>query len=102
MLIGVMQRHQFMEILGLVMKDGASLDKYVNETSVEKFIADNPSTKHFTIVAANVTIERVIELFGNRKLTAVILTEDGTNAGKLRGIITTADIIDLMKILEGY
>jgi CBS domain-containing protein len=84
------------------MSGGASLDKYLSETSIEQFLTENPSTSHFTIVSARVTIEEVIELFSDRKLTAVLITEDGTSGGALRGIITTADIINLMKVLEGY
>jgi predicted transcriptional regulator len=105
MLIGVMQRHTFLEILGRNLADGKvhSIDKYVNETTLETYLRDNnTTTHHFTIVSNNATIEQVIELFSNRKLSAVIITDDGTSGGKLLGIVTTADIVDLMQILEGY
>jgi len=102
MLIGVMQRHSFLENLGHVIKDGRKVDEYLENTNIEQYLRENPSTTHFTIVSARVTIEEVIELFGNRKLSAVIITDNGTSGGNLLGIITTADIIGLMQILEGY
>ena len=48
------------------------------------------------------TIEEVLKLFDNRKLTSIIVTDNGTAGGKLMGIITTADILDLMQVLEGF
>ena len=102
MLIGVMQRHFLLEVIGRVMKEGNGVDKFLAETSIETFLQTYPNNAHFTIVSGRVTIEMIIELFGDRKLTAVIITEDGTSGGKLMGIITTADIIELMQILEGY
>ena len=102
MLIGVMQRHFLMEIIGRVMKDGHSVDQFLGETSIEQFLQNYPNNSHFTIVSARVTIEKIIELFSDRKLAAVIISDDGTVGGKLAGIITTADIIELMQILEGY
>jgi predicted transcriptional regulator len=102
MLIGVMQRHFFMEILGLVIKDGRDVDDYLLGTTLEQFLREYTSCVHFTIVSARVTIEEIIELFTNRKLSAILITDNGTSGGRLMNIITTADIISLMQILEGY
>ena len=102
MLIGVLQRHSFLEELGHVLSTGASLDNFIAETNIETFLREHPTTVHFTIVSSRATIEEVIELFGNRKLTAVIITDNGTSSGKLMGIVTGADIMGLLKILEGY
>jgi predicted transcriptional regulator len=102
MLIGVMQRHSFMETLGHVMKDGRGIDNFLNTTNIEQYLITYPNTAHFTLVSSRVTIEEVIELFSNRKLSAVIITDNGTSGGKLMGIVTSADIISLMQIIEGY
>ena len=102
MLIGVMQRHFLLEIIGRVMKEGRGVDQFLTETSIEEFMHTYPNNSHFTIVSGQVTIEEIIELFGDRKLASIIITEDGTSGGKLMGIITTADIIELMQILEAY
>ena len=102
MLVGVMQRHKFLEYMGHILADGRSIDDYLSKTTIEEYLREHSSTEHFTIVSARVTIEEVIEMFSNRKLTSVLITENGTSGGKLMGIITTADIIGLMQILEGY
>jgi len=102
MLIGVLQRHSFLETLGHVMSSGRGVDDFLNTTTVEQYLREYPKTTHFTIVSARVTIEEVMELFSNRKLSSIIITDNGTSGGKLMGIVTQADIIDLMNILEGY
>ncbi|MCL2228496.1 MAG: CBS domain-containing protein [Firmicutes bacterium] len=103
-LIGVLQRHSFLENLGHEMKKGHGVDKFLAETSIEVFIRDFADTRqHFVIVSQRVTIEEVIELFGgNRKLSAIIITSDGTSGGQLIAIVTNADIIELMKVLDSY
>jgi len=103
MLIGVLQRHSFLGHIGYVMKEGKDLDDFLIGTTIEQFLIDHPPrTTRFTIVSARVTIEEAIELFNNRQLSAIIITSDGTSGGKLMGIVTNADIITLMQILDGY
>jgi predicted transcriptional regulator len=102
MLIGVLQRHSFLESLGHIAREGRSLDEFLGSTTIEAFLRETPLNTHFTIVSAKITIEEVIEKFTNRKLSAILITSDGTSGGKLIGIVTTADIIGLMRILEGY
>ncbi|MDR0462369.1 MAG: CBS domain-containing protein [Christensenellaceae bacterium] len=103
MLVGVLQRHTVLEGLGHVMKSSRSLDDFLKSTTTEVFLRDFPNNKnHFTITSSRVTIEEVLELFTNRKLSAVIITSDGTSGGKLTGIVTNADVLNLMHILEGY
>jgi len=102
LLIGVLQRHYFLETLGHTMSATDGVDDYLTNTSIEQYLRDYPKTDHFIIVSARVTIEEIIELFSNRKLSSVIITDSGTNSGNLIGIITQADIIYLMNIIEGY
>jgi len=103
MLIGVMQRHSFLEQLGLVIGTGnVSIDQYLGTTTIEQFFHERPAHEHFRIVSARATIEEVLAIFGDRKLTAVIITDNGTSGGNLKGIVTNADIIGLMQILDDY
>ena len=102
MLIGVLQRHSFLEIIGHVMQQGRGLDEFISTSSIESFLREFPCNKHFIIVSTRVTIEEVLELFNNRKLSAIIITSNGTSGGKLMGIVTNADIMALMQILDGY
>jgi len=101
-LIGVLQRHTFMEALGKILEQGRSIEEFLKNTTAEQYLREFPYTTHFALVSAGITIEEILELFGNRKLTSVLITENGTSGAPLLGIITTADIIDLMQILEGY
>jgi predicted transcriptional regulator len=103
MLIGVLQRHTVLEVIGHEIKRGKSVDEYLSNTTIETFLKEYPNSgTHFSIVSSKVTIEETLELFTNRKLSAVIITSDGTSGGKLVGIVTNADVLNLMHILEGY
>jgi len=62
-----------------------------------------PQSGHFTIVRQDVTIEQVLTIFNNnRKIAAVMITENGTAMERPIGFLTNADIIDLVKIIESY
>ena len=102
-LIGVLHRHIFVEAIAKVAKNGRSLDSFLSGTTVEQYLCEFPSNNHFTIVSAAITIEQVLALFNNnRKITSIIVTTDGTASGILKGIITPADILDMMNIMEGF
>ena len=101
-LIGVLQRNTFMEAFGKVLEENRNIQDFLTKTTVEEYLREFPYTNHFTIVSSKITIEEILELFGNRKLACVLVTENGTSGAGLLGIITNADIIDLMQILEGY
>jgi len=101
-LIGVLQRHSFVEALGRVIESGRSVEKFLQATTIEDYLREFPNNTHFTIASAKITIEEVLEMFNNRKLASIIVTDTGNAGGKLLGIITTADILDLMQVIEGY
>ncbi|MCL2755802.1 MAG: hypothetical protein FWE45_02000 [Firmicutes bacterium] len=103
-LIGVIRWRKFIEVLGgFVIESGRSIDDFVNNTTAEQFLVNFPSNNHFAVANNKVTIEEALTWFNtNRKLTCIILTKDGTPSCKPLGIITTGDVMDLMKILENY
>ena len=102
-LIGVIRWRVLVEVLGRVITEQRSIDKFVSEMTLEQFLRDFPTNSHFRVASANITIEEVLNLFNrNRKLSVVIITRDGTVNDKPVGIITASDVMDLMKILESY
>ena len=101
-LVGVLQRDNLISAMGQVILAKKSLDEFVNNTSAELFLREFPKNDHFALVSKNIKIEEVLELFGNRKLASIIITSDGTASGKLLGIVTTADILDLMNVIKDY
>ena len=101
-LIGVMSRFVLTEHMGKVLKDGRNIEKFLSETTIENYLREFPNNNHFVIASAKVTIEDTLAFFTNKKLISVIITSDGTADGKLMGIVVSADIMDLMKVLEGF
>ena len=103
-LIGVVSWRKFIDVLGSeVIPNNLSLDQFVNSTTIEAFFRQFPKNAHFAVVSVKISIEEVLKLFNqNRKLSCVILTQNGTAAEMPAGIITNSDLLDLMSVLETF
>jgi len=103
-LIGVMRWRKLVEVLATyVIAQGQNIDDFINNTTLENFLHRFPCNMHFTLTTNTITIEETLTLFNhNRKLACIIITPDGSSHKRPLGIITGADVMDLMKILEDY
>ena len=103
-LIGVMRWRKLVEVLASdVIAQGGSIDAFIESTTLEDFLYRYPCNAHFAITSENITIEEVLNLFNrNRKLACIIIAPGGSVSAMPRGIITGADVMDLMKVLEDY
>jgi len=103
-LIGVINLRKLVSVMGKVVTDQErSLDLFVNHTTVEEFLREFPESRHYQLSSAKITIEEVLRAFnGNRKLGSIIITRTGNFLEKPIGIITEADVMDLMKVLEDF
>ena len=101
-LVGIVRWRKLIEDLATIL-DTKDLDSFIRQTSIESYLRMYPQSGHFTIVPKNITIEQVLTIFNNnRKIAAVLLTENGTAMELPIGFLTNADIIDLVKIIESY
>lgn len=101
--IGMVRWRKLIEDLGNSILDNHSLDEYIRKTSIQDYLRAYPQTGHFTIASRQVTIEQILTIFNNnRKIAAVLITEKGTATELPLGIITNADIMDMIKIIEDY
>jgi predicted transcriptional regulator len=103
-LIGVINWKRVIEAIGNISKEAnRSVDLFLKSTTIEEFMREFPQNDHYHLASAKITIEEVLKLFNNnRKLTCVIITKNGNYLEEPVGIITGADVIDLMRILEDY
>jgi len=103
-LIGLMHWRQYFVAIGNVIVEKRSVDEYLNHTTVEEFLRDNPSPHElYCLVSEKITIENVLKLFDTkRKLVCVIITKTGHAMESPLRIITSADVMDLMRILESF
>ena len=104
MLIGLMHWRQYFSGLGKVVLERRSVDQYLQCTTVEEFLQENPSRDElYKLVSERVTIEEMLRLFDvNRKLVCVIITKAGKAMESPLRIVTRVDIMDLMKVLESF
>lgn len=102
-LIGVVRWRKLIEDMGNSILDNKDLDDFIRHTSTEDYLRVYPQSGHFTVVSRQVTIEQALTIFNNnRKIAAIIITARGTATERPIGIITNADIMDLIKIIEDY
>jgi len=102
-LVGVVRWRKFIEDIGNCIMNKHDLDEYINNTTIEDYLHHYPHCGHFSVASAKVTIEEILTMFDqNRKLACVILTKSGAATELPIGIITNADIMDLVEAIEDY
>lgn len=101
-LVGIVRWRKLIEDLAGIL-DTCDLDQFIRKTTIEDYLHMYPQSGHFTIVNKDVTIEQILTIFNNnRKIAAVLITEQGTAMEKPLCFLTNADIIDLVKVIENY
>lgn len=101
-LIGIVRWRKLIEDLAKIL-DTTDLDDFIRKTSIENYLRMYPQSGHFTIVRKDISIEQALTIFNNnRKIAAILLTDNGTAMERPVGFLTNADIIDLVKIIESY
>jgi len=103
-LIGVMYFRNYVNAFGKLLAQRQNIDEFVDGTTVEEFLHDYPSPdKQYQLVSAKITIEEVLKIFNdNRKIICLIVTKSGNFLDSPMRIITRADVIDLMSVVEKY
>ena len=78
------------------------IDNSINQP-VSKCLDIFTETNHYEVAPSSLTIENLLYMFQqNRKLSSVILTENGNYTEPAKAVIVSADIIDLNTILDNY
>ena len=101
-LIGVINRKMIIDSISNFIKEGRDISMAMDEP-ISECTNIFSETSHYEIVPANITIENLLYIFEqNRKLSSVILTENGNYNEEPKAVVVSADIIDLNKILDNY
>ena len=103
-LIGIANGQKILNLLGQKIVEKLDISKYIETTTIEEAINEySLDSKFYEIVSADVTVEKVLNLFNqNRKLLLVLLTKTGSLQEPPLGIVTSTNIIDLNSIIENY
>ena len=90
-------------VIGQKISEGVNLQEFIENTSVGEIVADMGDDYYFMLANEKLTIDEAMNFFeNNRKLLIIIITKDGKDTGKPLKIISSADIIDMKKILDVY
>lgn len=101
-LVGVINRKMIVDGIGKFIADGKDIDDAMQEP-VSKCLDIFNETSHYEVAPSSLTVENLMYMFQqNRKLSSVILTENGNYTEPAKVIIVSADIIDLNLILDNY
>ncbi len=101
-LVGVINRKMIVDGIGKFIANGKDIDDAMQEP-VSKCLDIFNETSHYEVAPTSLTVENLMYMFQqNRKLSSVILTENGNYTEPAKVIIVSADIIDLNSILDNY
>ena len=102
-LVGVLNGRKLVNVIGKRLMEGVSLDSYVENTTVGEIVTEMGDDYYFMLSDEDLTIDEAMNCFeNNRKLLIILITKDGKETGKPIKIISSADIIDMKKILDVY
>lgn len=102
-LIGILNARKLVNVLGSKVGEGVNLDAYIKETTVEEILPLMGEDYYYMLADTKLSIDSAMNYFeSNRKLLIILITKDGKDSGKPLQIISSADIIDMKKILDVY
>lgn len=101
-LVGVINRKMVVDGIGKFIEENKDIDDAINEPIASCLDIFN-ETNHYEVAPASITVENLLYMFQqNRKLSSVILTENGNFDEPAKAVLVSADLIDLNTILDNY
>ncbi len=102
-LIGILNARKLVTVLGSKVGEGVNLENFIRETTVEDILPLMGEDYYFMLADTKLSIDEAMNYFeNNRKLLIILITKDGKDSGKPLKIISSADIIDMKRILDVY
>ncbi len=96
---GLINNRRIVRLMGAVIKNGESVDEYLNGTSCESALREEDMIRYYKILNENSAVQEAIDAFAeNKKLLAVIVTD--ARGEKICNMLTVADLPSLMKIVD--
>ncbi len=102
-LFGILNGRKLINVLGEKVGEGVNLENFIQETTVGEVLPHMGDDYYFMLADQKLTIDGAMNFFeNNRKLLIILITKDGKDNGKPLKIISSADIIDMKRILDVY
>ena len=102
-IIGILNGRKLINILGMKIGEGINLHEFVTNVSIGEIIDYLGDDYYYIIADQNLTVDSAMNYFeNNRKLLVILITKDGKENSKPLNIISSADIIDMKRIVDIY
>lgn len=102
-IIGILNGRKLINILGMKIGEGINLHEFVTNVSIGEIIDYLGDDYYYIIADQNLTVDSAMNYFeNNRKLLVILITKDGKENSRPLNIISSADIIDMKRILDIY
>jgi len=102
-LLGILNGRKLINVIGKRIGDGVNLQEFMSNTLARDVVQEMGDDYYFMLADEHITIDEAMNHFeNNRKLLIILITKDGKENGKPLKIISSADIIDMKKILDVY
>ncbi len=103
MLVGMANGQKILDVLGKRLYEKRNICEYIEKTPIHEVMKEFNNENYYTIANQRIALDEVLNMFTeNRKLLAILITKNGTLLEAPIGIITTADIMDINKVLDDY
>ena len=102
-LLGILNGRKLINVIGKRISDGVNLQEFMSDALARDVVQEMGDDYYFMLADEHITIDEAMNHFeNNRKLLIILITKDGKENGKPLKIISSADIIDMKKILDVY
>ena len=102
-LLGILNGRKLINVIGKRISDGVNLQEFMSDALARDVVQEMGDDYYFMLADEHMTIDEAMNHFeNNRKLLIILITKDGKENGKPLKIISSADIIDMKKILDVY
>ena len=102
-LIGVINGRKLINVLGERISAGANVQEFLETVTVGEIVSHMGDDYYYMLADEKLSIDSAMNFFeNNRKLLIILITKGGKDTGKPLKIISSADIIDMKKILDVY
>ena len=102
-MVGIVNNRRIIKELGTVIERGGDIDAFASQTPVVQIVRESDLFTYYKYLSKNDTLQDILDAFEeNKKLLAVLVSENGREGERVENIVTPADLVQVNKILEDY
>ncbi len=100
---GILNNRRIIRAMGEVIGRGEDLGAFAANTAVGEILEQSDLFSYYRYLGKKDTLQDILSAFeNNRKLLAVLVSENGTVGERIENIVTASDLVAVNKILEDY